>query len=54
MHTEFRWYALTIMAKVSNNQTLQCLLKTNEYTSTLNAIITKWLMSSTESKSETS
>ena len=40
----FRWYALTSMAKVSNNQTLQCRLNANEYTSTLNAIITKRLM----------
>ena len=40
----FRWYALTSMAKVSNNQTLQYSLNANEYTSTLNAIITKCLM----------
>ena len=40
----FRWYALTSMAKVSNNQTLQCRLNANEYTSTLNAIITKCFM----------
>ena len=32
------------MAKVSNNQTLQCRLNASEYTSTLNAIITKYLM----------
>ena len=40
----FRWYALTNTVKVSNNQTLQCRLNANEYTSTLNAIITKCLM----------
>ena len=40
----FHWYALTSMAKVSNNQTLQCRLNANEFTSTLNAIITKCLV----------
>ena len=40
----FRWYALTSMAKVSNNQTLQCRLNANEYTTTLNAKITRCLI----------